>query len=564
MLFVLRTLVQICAISLCLGGGSEILGQSPTETKDKSSASERPQRLKVPSDAAQQNALKLVNDIYKEEIRAAKTPEAKEALAKMFLEKSHQMTDDVEGRFVLYGLAEDIASQAGDRATAFEVVEETARVYEVDVLELKAETMSRLFKAAHDQTERTALIQYSRQLIEEIVTEEHYDLAQQVGRDALTAAQRTTDKDLIQLFVKFTKDIKKQATAFAAYQKGRETLTNDPTDAKANLAVGRYLCFVRDDWESGMPYLAKSSEEKLKALAQRELANPPTEPEGQVSLADAWWDFAQVEDGKENDNLQNHAAIWYQRAVGKLPNGLSKTKVDKRLEKIDNKQEEETGTVVKQKSNSTKRISQVLTLQGVQTDGLGVDTLFVGQHFGHLDSKQSQFSLCRKVTQRRKVVHLSYADHVVVLKPHGSLDWYLHNHNPVRCPLPLANQRLIITPGLNKFRGGYDRPFDAHRERANKEIDNAARYLIVGYSFNDDHLQTHLEPQLKSGKPSLLITHSLSAKAEALISQCNGIIALSADVTRNGTIITTKDKSFFLPGSQWWDLGIFTSEVLEP
>ena len=196
--------------------------------------------------------------------------------------------------------------------------------------------------------------------------------------------------------------------------------------------------------------------------------------------------------------------------------------------------------------------------------GLGVDTLFVGQHFGHLDSKQSQFSLCRKLTQRRKAVHLSYADHVVVLKPHGSLDWYLHNHDPVRCPLPLPHQRLIITPGLNKFRGGYDRPFDAHRERANKEIDGAARYLIVGYGFNDDHLQTHLEHQLKSGKPSVLITHSLSAKAKALISECDGMIALSADTTRSGTVVTIKDNAEFLPGPNWWDLGVFTSEVLEP
>ena len=45
--------------------------------------------------------------------------------------------------------------------------------------------------------------------------------------------------------------------------------------------------------------------------------------------------------------------------------------------------------------------------------GLGLDTLFVGQTFGHLDSKQSQFSLCRKVIKRRKAVLLSYADHVV-------------------------------------------------------------------------------------------------------------------------------------------------------
>ena len=186
--------------------------------------------------------------------------------------------------------------------------------------------------------------------------------------------------------------------------------------------------------------------------------------------------------------------------------------------------------------------------------GLGVDTIFFGQHVGHLDSKQSQFSLCRGVTQRPKAVHLAYIDHLVILKPHGSLDWYLHNHDPVRCPLPLKHQRLIITPGLNKFRDGYERPFDAHRERANKEIDRAARYLIVGYGFNDDHLQTHLEPQLKSGKPSVLITHSLSAKAKALISQCDGMTALSADATCNGTVVTTKDTSDFFQvriGGTW-------------
>lgn len=196
--------------------------------------------------------------------------------------------------------------------------------------------------------------------------------------------------------------------------------------------------------------------------------------------------------------------------------------------------------------------------------GFGVDTLFFGQHVGHLDSKRSQFSLCRGVTQRRKAVHLAYTDHLVVLKPHGSLDWFLHNHEPIRCPLPLANQRLIITPGLNKFRDGYERPFDAHRERANREIDRAARYLIVGYGFNDDHLQTHLEPQLRSGKPSVLVTHGLSAKATRLVSECDGMIALSADPVRDGTVVTTKDGSEFLPGTKLWDLGIFTSEVLEP
>ncbi len=69
-----------------------------------------------------------------------------------------------------------------------------------------------------------------------------------------------------------------------------------------------------------------------------------------------------------------------------------------------------------------------------------------------------------------------FCDHAVVLKPHGSLDWYRKETEPVRCTFPIDAPRLIITPGLNKFRGGYDQPFDAHRESANKEIDNAQRF----------------------------------------------------------------------------------------
>lgn len=196
--------------------------------------------------------------------------------------------------------------------------------------------------------------------------------------------------------------------------------------------------------------------------------------------------------------------------------------------------------------------------------GLGVDTLFIGQHIGRLDSKASQYSLCRGVKQHKKSVHLSYCEHLILLKPHGSLDWFLQDNEPLRCSLPLDNQKLIITPGLNKFRGGYDRPFDAHRERANREIDRATRYLVLGYGFNDDHLQTHLEHQLKKGKPTLLITHSLSPKAEQLVADSEAILAITAHATDDGAVVTTKGTKTFFAGANLWDLGVLISEVLEP
>lgn len=196
--------------------------------------------------------------------------------------------------------------------------------------------------------------------------------------------------------------------------------------------------------------------------------------------------------------------------------------------------------------------------------GLGVDSLFVGNYFSRLNASQSQASLCRGVTQRRKQVFRHYAEHIVLLKPHGSLDWFKHNGDPISCPLPLENQRLIITPGLNKFRGGYDRPFDSHRERANREIDKASRYLVIGYGFNDDHLQTHLEQQIRAGKPAVVLTHGLTSKARQLVSECDSILAVCADEGNPGAKVVTKYEEVFFPGPNFWDLDVFINEVLKP
>ena len=194
---------------------------------------------------------------------------------------------------------------------------------------------------------------------------------------------------------------------------------------------------------------------------------------------------------------------------------------------------------------------------------LGVDTLFVGGYLRKLNPRQSQASLCRGTVKKGKNIFRQYADHIVLLKPHGSLDWYRQNAEPISCTLPINNQRLIITPGLNKFRGGYDSPFDSHRERANREIDKGNRYLVVGYGFNDDHLQTHLEPQLRAGKPALILTHTLSEKAKRLVSECTGVIAVCAEGAGPGAMVLTKDESTFFPGPNIWDLKIFINEVLE-
>lgn len=202
----------------------------------------------------------------------------------------------------------------------------------------------------------------------------------------------------------------------------------------------------------------------------------------------------------------------------------------------------------------------------VEEAGLGVDTMFFGRFSGKLNEKESRFSFCRDVAIKGRNVIFDYYPRALVFKPHGSLDWYLRKDTPVHYAgdLPGAT-RLIITPGQGKFRNGYESPFDQHRARANDAIDKAARFLVIGYGFNDDHLETHLVPAIRGGKPSIFMTYALSDKAAGLAKDNSGVIALDKASKEgvDGTRAIVDRQEWFFPNVSIWDVDNFVSEVLK-
>jgi hypothetical protein len=196
--------------------------------------------------------------------------------------------------------------------------------------------------------------------------------------------------------------------------------------------------------------------------------------------------------------------------------------------------------------------------------GLGVDTMFCGHFAAKLEPQNSFWSFCRNVTLAGRNVRYKFAPKANVFKPHGSLDWYHREGNPVRYVGDLPHPRLIITPGLNKFRNGYESPFDKHREKANDAIDSARRFLIVGYGFNDDHLETHLTPKIKSGVQTVILTHALSAKAKEISLANKNVIAIEFQCNsgNNGSNIVFEGVESFYPDIDYWDLEGFVKGVL--
>lgn len=194
--------------------------------------------------------------------------------------------------------------------------------------------------------------------------------------------------------------------------------------------------------------------------------------------------------------------------------------------------------------------------------GFHVDTTAIGHYAGAFDHARSCMGSCRAITTRAKTTVLDHFPRAIVLKPHGSFDWYQSGNDARRCSLDLDAERLMITPGINKYRAGYNSPFDKHRDLANDYIKQAGRLLVVGYGFNDDHLQTHLVRRIQNGTPTLILNQLASSKVEHLAEEAPRCVCLSEPTASPGVAMVTKAHRFEHRGHDLWDLGVLARELL--
>jgi len=292
------------------------------------------QRLPVPSATGQQEAAKLVDELYKDEWAKAKTSEEKKALVKKMIDQAEQASSDAAGAYVLLQRARNMAVQIADGEMAFQTVNALAERFALDAVAVKTEVLGNLAKKAQTPPQHLSIAEQAARLMEESAAENKISQAVELGKLTVAEGGKGREKDLVVRVRVRLLELQKILKLQAEFEAAQSTLADSPDDPDANLTAGAYLCFVQGDWEKGLVYLGKSSDADLKALAQREIEAPPKDSAARVKLADAWWDLGQAsEDGNRKEALLRHAGTWYNRAQEELE-GLSKIKVEKRLQEI--------------------------------------------------------------------------------------------------------------------------------------------------------------------------------------------------------------------------------------
>ena len=300
----------------------------PRIGSDSPSHSQDTDKAAVPSASDQAEAEKFIKELFKDDY-AKRTPADKITLAKKMLAQAIQTKDDPRAQFVLFREARDLSSQAGDVLTGMVAIDEMARRFTIDPAAMKSSLLAIATRTAKTPEEFKSLAIINMKVAEPLITADDYDAAEKLMSTAVGQALRSKDSGLALRANSRSRDLADLKGKYERLKKAKETLTTDPGEPAANLAVGRFQCFVKDNWAGGLPYLAKGSDPGLRVLAERELLNPIGESE-LVVLGDAWWEVADKEPAPGKGYGKDHAAGLYTKVLPKI-SGLVRAKVEKRL-----------------------------------------------------------------------------------------------------------------------------------------------------------------------------------------------------------------------------------------
>lgn len=290
-------------------------------------------KVPVPSEAARKQAAAELRKDYGEESAQADSPEKKAALAAKLLAKAEQTTDNLASRFALCEAARELAIKAGQADTAFRAIDKLAERFVVDALGAKVEAVDRLVESSTSPKQLASLATLAGELVEDLSAADRFDKAQEILKTARDAAKESKNADLVKQVTAHAKQVDAASRAYEQVKPALDVLEEKPADPKANLAAGKYLCFVKGDWERGVAMLALANDETLSKVARRDLEGT-SDVQRQVALGDAWWKLVENETGVAKRQIQVRAGHWYQAALPQL-SGTDKEIVAKRLAEIE-------------------------------------------------------------------------------------------------------------------------------------------------------------------------------------------------------------------------------------
>lgn len=173
------------------------------------------------------------------------------------------------------------------------------------------------------------------------------------------------------------------------------------------------------------------------------------------------------------------------------------------------------------------------------------------------------------MVNQERVPHLGYEGQVVLLKVHGSLDWFMNPSGeivalPYTREIPYRFKPLVVTPGVSKYREVHKDPFRTIIAAADNVLRAATGFLCVGYGFNDEHIQPILVRRVqRDGIPLLVITKALTeaAKESFLKKTCQEFMLIEEHPDGSCVFCPESPSGMVLKGISVWRVDDFMKMI---
>src|SRR5258706_393538 len=227
-------------------------------------------KASIPDAASLSAAERLIQDLLGNDLKSASPEIRRQAAAKLLAQADGSAS--LAEQFAMLRRARQVAAAAGDAVTAFAAARQTVARFVLDERALRAETIAAL-----------------------------------------------------------SKSVREMADEYPSVKQAQAKLRAAPDDAAANALAGRFFCLRKHDWPTGLPFLARGNDAKLRALAAAETAAAEPDATEALKVGDAWWDYSlSPPGGIMKLVVQAHAGDWYRAALPGVT-GIRKLQVQERL-----------------------------------------------------------------------------------------------------------------------------------------------------------------------------------------------------------------------------------------
>jgi hypothetical protein len=304
--------------------------ESASPAKKAPPPANKPQRVAVPAKDKRDVVLADIHEVFKQDY-TQKDEKGQIALAHKLALQARETKNDIAARYVLLLESRDAAVRGGDVELALQQVDQLDTFYKIDCLKMKEETLETCGKDAKKTDSLCRIAQGFLSLTLDAVGQDDYQLAADAIKSAARYASRGRNSDLAETARNLEKNIDSMKSRFEQEIKPNQAkLAENPADPAANLAVGTFIAYMKNDWQAGLPMIAKGSDKALAELANEDITCSGGS-EKLVAVADKWWDISLEEKSSlVKNNIAAHAGEYYKKAYPTLT-GFAAAKAKTRM-----------------------------------------------------------------------------------------------------------------------------------------------------------------------------------------------------------------------------------------